>query len=139
MKNKISGIYKIISPSGKIYIGQSVSIIDRWHSHKERYLNSKTKLSSSFKKYGIEAHKFEIIEICDILLLNEREIFWINKLNTFNSPHGLNCRTGGDKYIMSEEIKQKLRAFEAQRRLYKLGLLIPWNKGKKMKKNNEPV
>lgn len=108
---RICGIYKITSPSGKIYVGQSVSIKDRWNAHKERYSKYISKLGSSFKKYGVENHLFEIIEECDILLLNEREKFWVEELNTFNSPHGLNLRTGGDKYIMSDEIKQKLRVF----------------------------
>lgn len=111
MQNRLCGIYKITSPSGKIYIGQSVSIKDRWQSHKERYLRYTSKLSSSFKKHGVENHLFEIIELCDISLLNEREDYWITKLNTFNSENGLNCRTGGDKYIMSEETKAKLRVF----------------------------
>jgi predicted GIY-YIG superfamily endonuclease len=33
------GIYKITSPSGKVYIGQSWDIYDRWKKHKQKNLN----------------------------------------------------------------------------------------------------
>lgn len=33
-KEKICGIYKITSPSGKVYIGQSNNIIKRWITYK---------------------------------------------------------------------------------------------------------
>lgn len=57
----MTGIYKITSPSGKIYIGQSVNIKRRFSEH--NYLKDKraSPLYSSFIKYGIEAHKFEVI------------------------------------------------------------------------------
>lgn len=59
---RIAGVYKIESPSGKIYIGQSRSIHSRWSEHK--YLSNKKKnmsVYSSIAKYGFEAHKFSIL------------------------------------------------------------------------------
>jgi predicted GIY-YIG superfamily endonuclease len=42
-----SGIYKIISPTGKIYIGQSINIEKRWEGHK-RYNGIGPKLKKNF-------------------------------------------------------------------------------------------
>lgn len=106
--NAITGIYKITNPKGKVYIGQSVDIDKRFRKYK--YLNEKdkqTKLHNSFKKYGIENHKFEIIEICDVFILDEREIFWGKYYNVL-LENGLNCRLGDGKGNLSEETKQKI-------------------------------
>lgn len=55
------GIYKITSPSGKIYIGQSWNIFKRWMEHKKERRVYKGKLASSFVKHGYLNHKFEIV------------------------------------------------------------------------------
>lgn len=107
------GIYKITSPSGKIYIGQSIQVKKRFEQY--RYLDCKKqpKLFNSFKKYGPENHKFEIIEECSVEQLNEREIYWKKYyLNLFNNNwklvlfHELYDTGGGPR---SEETKQKLK------------------------------
>ena len=51
---KLSGIYKITSPSKKIYIGQSVDIIGRWNLYKKLRCKNQTYLYYSLKKYGFE-------------------------------------------------------------------------------------
>ena len=71
------GIYKITNPKGKIYIGQSINIERRFKEYKKLYCSQSRKLYYSLKKYGVENHLFEIIEECDIILLNEREEYYI--------------------------------------------------------------
>lgn len=104
MKNRvICGIYKIISPSGRIYIGQSTNINYRWIGYKYPGYKSNTKsiLDRSLSKYGSENHKFIIQEDCDKSLLDEREIYWIEfyKSNYKKYPlsKGLNLMEGGNK------------------------------------------
>jgi len=76
-KNAIIGIYKITSPSGKIYIGQSVNIDERKKVYKRiNSLVGQPKIYRSINKYGFENHTHEIIEICSIEQLDERETFW---------------------------------------------------------------
>lgn len=89
------GIYKITSPSGKVYIGQSINIEKRWkkYSIHKKVSQQQSKLHYSFRKYGKENHTFEIIEECSIEQLNEREIYWINKYNSVKK--GLNISIGG--------------------------------------------
>lgn len=111
MKNKLkSGIYKITSPSGKVYIGQSVNIALRFSQYKN--INSTKKqvaLNRSFLKHGILNHIFEIVEECDILLLNERERFWQDYYNVLQK--GLNSclvSTKEKKFVHSETSKSKI-------------------------------
>lgn len=105
---KICGIYKITSPSGKIYIGQSIDIEKRWSYHSSRFGEGCIKLSNSFKKYGVESHTFEIIEECPQEFLNEREIYWIKHFDTFGTKHGMNLMSGGLGGIHSEETIKKI-------------------------------
>jgi group I intron endonuclease len=71
------GIYKITSPSGKIYIGQSTNIPER-EKHYKRItpVKNQTKIFNSLNKHGWDKHIFEIIEECSIDKLDERETYW---------------------------------------------------------------
>ena len=89
------GIYKITNKiNGHSYVGQSVDIERRWRQHinfpKE---NSKYPLYQAFRKYGIENFIFEIIEICPLEKLDEREIYFIAKYNSYHK--GYNQTSGG--------------------------------------------
>lgn len=105
------GIYKITSPSGKVYIGQSVNIHNRFN----KYLNinnskGQRKLNNSFKKYGVENHIFEIIEECEFEQLNIRERYWQDYYDVLGK-NGLNCvltETNSKIRILSEEYKRKI-------------------------------
>lgn len=94
------GIYKITSPSGKIYIGQSRNISKRWNNYKYLSCKNQTKLYNSFLKYGVEKHIFEILEICTEDILNSKEVEYVNKIPKYLS---LNIREAGDGKRMSEE------------------------------------
>ena len=107
MKTKTCGIYKITSTSGKIYIGQSVDIEDRWKCHKKHQEKGQSKLYSSLRKHGIENHIFEIIEECLQELLNEREVYWIKYFDSFGTHLGLNLVSGGLGGRPSEETKKR--------------------------------
>jgi len=89
------GIYKITSPSKKVYIGLSKNIEERWkgYSINKKTQSQQRKLYYSFKKYGIINHKFEVLEECKIEELIEREIYYIEKYNSVEK--GLNVSRGG--------------------------------------------
>lgn len=94
------GIYKITNKiSGKSYIGQAIDIQTRWNKEKSQaFLPSsqaynKT-LSKAFRKYGLDNFTFEILEECDIDLLDEREIYYIALYDTYFN--GYNETTGGN-------------------------------------------
>jgi group I intron endonuclease len=104
------GIYKITSPTGRIYIGSSNNIENRKCKYKSLKCSSQTRLYNSLKKYGFENHLFEILEECDIEILLKRELYYGLKFNVL-SEQGLNCRLPkseeGYSY-MSQETKDKI-------------------------------
>lgn len=69
------GIYKITNPTGKVYVGQSRDIEKRFKQHKFKSTNKF--LRESILTYGIENHKFEILEECGVNELIEKERFHI--------------------------------------------------------------
>lgn len=84
------GIYKITSPSKKIYVGQSIDIERRFKEYKKLQCNQSLKLYNSLKKHGYENHIFEILEECSKSQLNEKEE---NYILSFNSHiDGLNIK-----------------------------------------------
>lgn len=108
---KVCGIYKITSPTGRIYIGQSTHIYRRWNYNYKR-CDCKTQpiLFNSLLRYGYEKHVFEIIETCSESELTELEIKYIKHFNTFDSDHGMNLSVGGERQTFSKESRMKMRA-----------------------------
>lgn len=102
------GIYKITSPTKKIYVGQSVNIKKRFRDYKSLQCIAQKKLYSSLLKYGFDNHVFEIIEECSRENLNEKEIYYIELYQCFDSKFGLNLRSGGHRGVLSEEAKKRI-------------------------------
>lgn len=129
--NEQIGIYKITSPSGKIYIGQSWNIAGRIIKYKSETNSRKQRiLHASLCKYGWENHKFETLcnlqqENISQSLLDDFEIFYIN-LYRQKGNRLLNIKDGGrggklpleaiekmlntrGKWKHTEETKMKMR------------------------------
>lgn len=87
------GIYKIENKvNGKIYIGQSIEIENRWKKHLRA--NDDFIVHKAIHKYGKENFTFSIVEECGIDELNNREIYWINFYQSI-VPNGYNMIPGG--------------------------------------------
>lgn len=109
-KEIICGIYKITSPSGRVYIGESVDIKKRWCSYNRLECYKQRRLYSSLLKYGHDNHIFEIIEECAIEDLFCRERYWQDFYDVLGDS-GLNCRLtecGELKIQVSDETKNKI-------------------------------
>ena len=92
-------IYKITNLiNQKIYIGKTEKTIqERWNTHwadSKRENISNRPLYKAFNKYGKDNFKIEILEECSIDILEDREIYWIEKLGSFK--YGYNATMGGD-------------------------------------------
>ena len=111
------GIYCFTNKlNGKKYVGQSKQLNRRYHLHINDALNQdKAKYDTSpfhaaIRKYGIENFNYEILEECKISELNEKEIYWIEKLHSYILESGYNLTKGGDNnlrdiyYFSSEEL-----------------------------------
>lgn len=122
------GIYKIVSPSGRVYVGQSIDIKQRIKKYKNN-CKTQVRLKRSFDKYGFKNHTFTIIEECDITSLNKRERYWQDFYDVLNG--GLNSRltkTEDKSGKLSEETKNKI---SKSRKGIGIGK-APWNIGLKM-------
>lgn len=84
--------------NGKQYVGKTTYDIERrWKEHiknQRRRIVEKRPLYDAMKKYGIENFSIRELEECSIDSSSEREIYWINKLDTYSN--GYNATKGGD-------------------------------------------
>lgn len=116
-------IYKYISPSGKIYIGQTTSEKRRMKEHISKSNNPKssdynTPFHRAIRKYGINSFIYSIeqtITAPNKKALKETldywEIFYI-KLYDCRAPKGYNCTIGGDGVLgfkHSETTKARMK------------------------------
>lgn len=108
------GIYKITNPKGKIYIGQSTNIENRFKCYNKLHCKDQPLIFNSLKKYGVQNHIFEIIKICDISSLNDDERFFIKKYDSTDRNKGLNLTHGGQDYFKHSEVTRK-KMSEAQK------------------------
>ena len=135
-KTSICGIYKITSPSNKVYIGESVDIEKRFKTYRSLNCKSQPLLFKSLVKHGWENHIFEIIEVCKRDELKCRERYWQDLHDVINKEKGLNLKLtqcGDAKVVHSEETKIKIgdaQKGEKNHMYGKFGELNP-NYGKK--------
>lgn len=87
------GIYKITSPKGKIYIGQSAKVEKRLAVYKRLRCDRQPRLYNSLIKYGVEKHKFEIVTECEMEDLGKLEVYYQELFNC-TGKMGLNCIVG---------------------------------------------
>jgi hypothetical protein len=103
-----SGVYKITSPSGKIYIGEAINLKERCSFYlNPNSVKKQRAIYNSLIKYSVEKHIIEIVEFCEINKLLERERYWQEFYNSVND--GLNCyltKTNEKKKVLSEETKK---------------------------------
>jgi group I intron endonuclease len=106
----IGYIYKITSPSGKIYVGQTKDPETRKKFYRLHHCKKQTKLYHSILKYGWDAHRFEIIETIpfDKHRLNVLEENYIREYKAFNNDAGLNLTGGGYSGRLSKESLLKI-------------------------------
>lgn len=113
----ISCIYKITSPAGRVYIGQSINMYKRYRTYQLGNFKGQKALYSSVIKYGFDNHVFEIIELHPVDI-DASEIYWIEyyKSNKHRYPdcNGLNLSDGGPtnkgrRCIVSDNVREMRR------------------------------
>lgn len=107
-----SGIYQIRNKtSGKRYIGSAKLFRIRWNSHRaklEKGSHHSPHLQASWTKNGSDAFEFEILELCEIERLIEREQYWIDCTKPEFNVCPIAGSTLGRRF--TEETKEKIRA-----------------------------
>lgn len=96
---KTIGIYILYfeSDDAMYYIGKSLDILHRYDIHCRDLRNKchhNYKLQKLYTKYGSYPTLHILEDIVDLNILSEREVYWINEFDSFNS--GINLTGGGD-------------------------------------------
>lgn len=109
-------IYKITNLiNNKVYIGQTKqSLQERWYKHCQKHCDKHhfhMPIKQAIFKYGKEHFTIELLEECDVCLLNERECYWIQFYDSYTN--GYNCTKGGQDCAtrptaLSKEQEQEL-------------------------------
>ena len=108
---KTIGIYCIKNKkNNKIYIGQSINWEERIKDHLRKLKNGKHEnpyLQKSYFKNGLDSFFSEILEECSFDVINEREVFYIEKFDSL-CPAGYNIEKGGKNgRRFTEEMKKR--------------------------------
>lgn len=106
-------VYKHISPSGKIYIGQTNSSIEKRAGRDGVLYKPNIYFYKAIQKYGWD--NIEHIVVCDNI--SKKEADWLEKYlisyyNTMDSRYGYNLTKGGDGVagrIVSKETRTKIK------------------------------
>jgi len=116
-------IYRITSPSGKVYIGITSNMNNRMSVYRSEFSQSKSKqtlIYNSIKKYGFPAHELKIIDRFNgnNSQAKSKEMFWIKTYmsNCIKYPEikGLNLTDGGQGtigYKATDELKKRLSEY----------------------------
>lgn len=113
-------IYKYQSPSGKVYIGQTIDEANRRkHFLNENLSYAGIKIDNARKKYGPQNFEYEILKVIEeknhnklYSELNKYEIYYIGLYDSFKN--GYNMTIGGDGpkgYHLTDEHKEKITKF----------------------------
>jgi len=115
-------IYKITSPSGKVYVGQTIRSFEKRMQEHRDMKSTCSAVRNAIDKYGDEM-KYEIIEEnVPQEHLDEREIYWIKELNSLR-PDGYNLRTGGRFYKATQEMCDNMKDAKHKSKIEKDGYM----------------
>lgn len=105
-------VYKLTSPSGKVYIGQTTNWLKRVSYYSGCHCKNQHKLYHAIKKYGWVNFRVDLIERAYFKEeLDFLEALWIEMLGAMDQSIGYNLCTGGcTRGELSAESKAKYRA-----------------------------
>lgn len=112
-------IYKITSPSGRVYIGSSVDYKARFRSYRSLHCKSQKKLYNSLKKYTPANHLFEVVCECTVTDVYEKEHYYGTLFNVLGD-NGLNSclpKVNDIFCSMSDDLRLHLRNINLGKRL----------------------
>ena len=102
--------------NSKVYIGQTrVTVEQRWKEHLRHARYGDQVINRAMRKYGVDKFYIETLEICDVKLLDCREIYYIDLYDATNKSKGYNVSIGGN----TPRFKRKILKISELINLYK--------------------
>ena len=82
--------------NNKVYIGQTKTSVDiRWKEHLRHAKYGDQVINRAMRKYGVDKFYIETLEICDISVIDYREMYYIDLYNSTDKSKGYNVSIGG--------------------------------------------
>lgn len=82
--------------NSKVYIGQTkVSVETRWQEHLRHAKYGNQVINRAMRKYGINKFYIETLEICNLDVIDYREMYYIDLYDSTNKSKGYNVSIGG--------------------------------------------
>ena len=82
--------------NNKVYIGQTkVSVTTRWQEHLRHAKYGDQIINRAMRKYGADKFYVETLEICNIYVIDYREMYYIDLYDSTNKSKGYNVSIGG--------------------------------------------
>ena len=82
--------------NSKVYIGQTrTSVEQRWKEHLRHAQYGNQVINRAMRKYGVDKFYIETLEICNVKLLDYREIYYIDLYDSTDKSKGYNVSIGG--------------------------------------------
>lgn len=83
--------------NNKVYIGQTrTGVNQRWAEHLRHARYGDQVINRAMRKYGIDKFYIETLEICEISMLDEREMYYIDLFDSTDKSKGYNVSIGGN-------------------------------------------
>ena len=123
----MTGIYAIHNKiNNKYYIGQSKDIKNRWMQHQSRLrcgTHENKHLQSSYNIYLEGSFEYLVIEECCVDSLDEREMYYIQKYDSYNNGYNQDIGGSGCKgYKHTDEEILKMRKVQNPKEVLQLDL-----------------
>lgn len=124
----MANVYVITNEiNGKQYVGVTrFSINERFKEHRRDRGKKKLydrPLYKDMRKYGVENFSVSLLEECDDDIRFDREVYWVEKLNTYKNGYNLTFGGTGKHYCDYEEISNKyleIKSLEETAKLFEV-------------------
>ena len=135
-------IYKLTSPSGKVYIGRTVNFNSRLTRHLSKANSGyQHPLYDSIRKHGWDNFTKEIIaEVMGSDIAYKTELFYINLFDTVNKGLNLqyNTKDGGDVWVNRKNTPEYIDFVKRMRSINKQSKMHGKNIQTEQRQNKKP-
>lgn len=101
--------------NGKVYVGQASNAYDRFRRHRNNKVSAakqNLEIIKAMKELGADNFYYVILENCEDDMADEREIYYIEKFNSFKNGYNRTTGGAGTNTFTKDDIDEFCRMFE---------------------------